>query len=370
MVSGMQRPGAADLELLRAVFACKQGAWELFVRQCQTDVYAACCIAFPTAQAKDEYVRAVAQLRANDFALLRPFDGRATLSGYLRLVLRDILCQRVARLLADEPDRGWRAFEHFFKRDIARIIGRYFPGAAETERDRDLYHDVVTALIDNGYRRILAYDGQGSFGGYVLRIVTNLCIDMLRKDMPRRRLPAAIKRLPPLEQEVFRQLYWEGCPPEQVAAAVRRQGIAVDGGDAIASAVQAVRAALPAGFKAGDEERPRMVPMPGAANPDEGPLDLPDDRPTPEDQTITRQEEDALEQASGALRAAIAQLPSDVRLYLQHTMSGEPPPAPRDIARRMGRPATEIYALRQQAERLLRQALRDNAAVKNLSMSV
>jgi RNA polymerase primary sigma factor len=356
--------------LVRAVFACKQGAWELFVRHCQADVFSACRFAFPDVQAADEYVRAIAQLRANDFALLRPFDGRATLSGYLRLVLRDVLCQRVARLLADEPDRGWRAFEHFFKRDIARIIARYFPGAAETERDRDLYHDVVTALIDNNYRRILAYDGQGSFGGYVLRIVTNLCIDLLRKDMPRRRLPAAIKRLPPLEQEVFRQLYWEGCPPEQVASAVRKEGIAVDGADAIAAAIKAVRAVLPAGFKAGDEERPRMVPMPSAANPDEGPIDLPDDGPTPEEEAITRQQEQALEQATGALRTAIAQLPAEIRLYLQHSMSGEPPPAPRDIARRMGRPATEIYALRQQAERLLRQALRDNAAVKNLHMSV
>jgi hypothetical protein len=36
----------------------------------------------------------------------------------------------------------------------------------------------------------------------------------------------------------------------------------------------------------------------------------------------------------------------------------------------MGRPVSEIYTLRQQADRLLRQALRDNAAIKNLRMSV
>jgi hypothetical protein len=40
-------------------------------------------------------------------------------------------------------------------------------------------------------------------------------------------------------------------------------------------------------------------------------------------------------------------------------MSKDPPPPPRDIAQLMGRPVTEIYALRQQTERALRQALRD-----------
>jgi len=356
--------------MLRAVLAGRPGAWAQFVQQCQSDVYAACCIAFPGAQAKDEYVAVMAQLRANDFALLRAFDGRATLSAYLRLVLRDVLCQRVARLLVDAPDRGWRAFEHFFKRDITRIITRYFPAAAEAGRERDIYHDVVMALIENGYRRILAYDGQGSFGGFVLRIVNNLCVDLLRRDVPRRRLPAAIQRLPALEQEVFRQRYWEECPPEQLVAAVRGQGIAVDGPEAVAAAEKAVRAALPANFKTGDDDRPRMVSMSVAANPADDPLEVADDRATPEEEAIARQHEDTLAQASGALRAAIAQLPGDVRLYLQHVMAEDPAPAPRDIARRMGRPATDIYALRQQADRLLRQALREHPAIKSLRLSV
>lgn len=42
----------------------------------------------------------------------------------------------------------------------------------------------------------------------------------------------------------------------------------------------------------------------------------------------------------------------------------------REIAKLMARPVTEIYRLRQQAERLLRQALSENSAVKNLRMSV
>ena len=229
---------------------------------------------------------------------------------------------------------------------------------------------MVSALIENGYRRILAYDGQGSFGGFVLRIVNNLCVDRLRKDVPRRRLPAAIQRLPETEQEVFRQLYWEKCPEHQLGAVLRARKIEL-GAEAIATAVAAVRAALPRNFAAGEEDsRPRLVALPGAADGRAGEGDLPDDRPTPEDAVIAGEDENTLEQATGALKAAIARLPQEIRLYLQYVMSGDSDLAPRDIARLMARPVTDIYRLRQQAERLLRQALSENSAVKNLRMSV
>ncbi len=90
----------------------------------------------------------------------------------------------------------------------------------------------------------------------------------------------------------------------------------------------------------------------------------------PEDAVIAQQDEAALEQATGALKIAIARLPQDIRLYLQHVMSGDGDLAPRDIARLMARPVTDIYRLRQQADRMLRQALSENSAVKNLRMSV
>ena len=354
--------------MLRAVFAHRPDAWALFVRQCQGDVYTACRMAFPDNDADDVFVQVMAQLRADDFALLRAFDGRATMSAYLRLVLRDVLSERVARLLSENPERGWRAFEHFFKRDLLRIVARYFPAAGDGEDD--IYHDIASALIEDGYRRILAYDGQGSFGGFVLRIVNNLCIDLLRKDVPRRRLPAAIQRLPAAEQEVFRQLYWENCPEHQLAAALQVRKIEL-GGEAIATAIATVRAALPRNFSAGDEDkRPRLVALPGSTDDRGGEGELPDERPTPEDAVIAGQDEETLEQAASALKAAIARLPQEIRLYLQYVMSGDHDLPPRDIAKLMARPVTEIYRLRQQAERLLRQALSENSAVKNLRMSV
>ncbi len=368
MASGAARQGAADLAMLRAVFAHAPDAWALFVRQCQGDVYTACRMAFPDNEAKDVFVQIMAQLRADDFALLRAFDGRATISAYLRLVLRDVLSARVARLLSENPERGWRAFEHFFKRDLQRIIARYFPAAGDGEDD--IYNDIAAALIENGYRRILAYDGQGSFGGFVLRVVNNLCVDLLRKDVPRRRLPAAIQRLPPAEQEVFRQLYWESCPEHQLAAALRACKVEL-GKEAMATAVATVRAALPRDFgTADDNHRPRLVALPGSTDGRDGDSELPDERPTPEDAVIAQQDEAALEQATGALKVAIARLPQEIRLYLQYVMSGDGDLPARDIARLMARPVTDIYRLRQQADRMLRQALSENSAVKNLRMSV
>jgi len=370
MASGT--PGAADLELLRALFAHRPGTWDEFVRKYKSDVYRPCCLIFPAQHADEVFVDVMRQLHANDCALLREFDGRATLSAYLRLVMRDLLFPQIARLLTEKPERGWLAFEHFFKRDIDRIIARQFPGAAETGRDQDLYHEVASALIEDNYRRLQGYKGEGSFGGYVLSVVRNLCIDLLRKEMPRRRLPAAIKRLPELEQEGFRQLYWEHCTPEQVASVVRAKGLAPGGAEAVANAVSAVKAALPPNFKAGagDDERPRAVPLPGSDEAEGGSAELADDRPTPEDEVIDRQNEAVWQQACAALKAVIARQPAETRLYLEYVMAKDPPMAPRIIAQLMGRPVTEIYALRQQAERLLRQALRDDPAIKNLSMSV
>jgi len=357
MVSGT--PGAADLEFLRALFAHRPGAWDEFSRRHRNDVYRPCRLIFPDQHAEEVFVQAMGQLRANDFELLRGFDGRAPLSAYLRVVMRDLLSTQVAGLLSDQPDRGWRAFEYFFKRDIERRIAKQFPDAVESGRQEDLYHEIAGGLIENEYRRLKGYKGQGSFGGFVRSTVKNLCIDLLRKEIPRRRLPAAIKRLSDLEQEVFRQLYWERCAPEQLATALRGKSPAAGNPETLAAAVKAVRAALPSDFeaRAGDGERPQMVPLPDR-EPDAG-ADLADEGLTPEEEVIARQNESAWQKACSALKAIIAKQPPETRLYLEYIMSKDPPPPPRDIAQLMGRPVTEIYALRQQTERALRQALRD-----------
>jgi len=354
--------GAADLAVVRALFAGKPGAWDTFVRLTKDDVYTACRLACPADEVDRAFTDIFAQLHADNFARLAKYDGRARLSSYLRLELRDLLAQQLVRRFVRDRNAGWHVFEAFFKADIVRLIARYFPPSIGG-LDEDKYQDIVSLLIEDDYRRLRAYDGHGSFGGFVLGIVRNLCIDLLRKEVPRRRLPAAIKRLPELEQEVFRQLYWQQCPPGELAARIAKKSPAHGDPTAVARAVDAVKAALPPTYRADREtERPRLVPL-AAGGSDEG-AELADERGSPEEHMLAREEEESLEQASLALRDVIASLPPEIRLYVQLNMSYDPPLPPREIARRMARPVVDIYRLRQQAERALERALSENAAVK------
>ena len=123
-------------------------------------------------------------------------------------------------------------------------------------------------------------------------------------------------------------------PEHQLAAALRARKVEL-GAEAIAAAVAAVRAALPRDFSAGDDNhRPRLVALPGSTDGRDGESELPDERPTPEDAVIAQQDETALEQATGALKTAIARLPQEIRLYLQYVMSGDG-----DLAATRHRPA-------------------------------
>jgi RNA polymerase primary sigma factor len=362
MVNAPSAQGAADLAVVRALFAGKPGAWDAFVLLIKDDVYTACRLACPADEVDRAFTEILAQLHADNFARLAKYDGRASLSSYLRLELRDLLAQQLVRRFVRDRNAGWHVFEAFFKADIVRLITRYFPSSLGGS-DEDKYQDIVALLIEDDYRRLRAYDGHGSFGGFVLGIVRNLCIDLLRKELPRRRLPAAIKRLPELEQEVFRQIYWSDCPPDELAARLAKKSALSGGPAAVARALESVKAALPPNYRAEREtERPRLVPL-AAGGSDEG-AEIADERDSPEEHMLAREEDESLEQASLALRDVIATLPSEIRLYVQLNMSYDPPLPPREIARRMARPVVEIYRLRQHAERALERALSENAAVK------
>ena len=125
-------------------------------------------------------------------------------------------------IFSEDSERGWKAFETFFKNDISRIIAKQFPSVVkhETTDDgssrEDLYQEICLLLVDQSYRRIMSYDCRGSFTGYIRRIVQNLCMDLLRKTEGRRRVPEKILQLSELEQEVFKLLHWRGCADQDL----------------------------------------------------------------------------------------------------------------------------------------------------------
>ena len=215
---------------------------------------------------------------------------------------------------------------------------------------------------------VRAYSGRGSPAGYVLHVIENLAIDHVRTIIPRRRLPAAVQRLPELDQAVFRLLYWEQLsadPPLLIGRLPRGDG-AADLAE-VAAAVARVRRAVPMGYQAERSAATQMVDISTAeqAGPAAGAEDLA--AATPEDQLMERQERLLLEKALAALQAALPRLTATERLYLECALAGHPA---REIARMNGLPVEAVHRLAQQVKRRLAQEIGGVEAVKNWKLSV
>ena len=375
MTEPAREKGAGEAELLAALLGGEAAGWEGFVRRVQQDVYTACCLAFPsTVDADRAFTEVFRQIRANDFSILRAFDARrGSLSSYLRLILRDILARQVVALFVEDHNRGWKAIEHFFRRDIVQSIGRHFPDLADrtgkTRYDEESYQEICLRLIEDGYRRIRAYDGTGSFGGFMLRIINNLCVDLIRERSGRRRLPAGIRRLPDLEQEVYRQLYWKNCPPDQLAAALAQGQVSNSTGD-IARAVDVVRSALRKEHVNGVSAADPVISLSQPADSEQRNrlIEIEDELPNPEERLFIQDAQAALDKASARLQIALDALPAEMQVYVKLRFWEELPA--RDVARIMNLSDTEIYRLRAKTERMLGLALGADADVQNWRQAV
>jgi RNA polymerase sigma factor (sigma-70 family) len=318
------------------------------------------------AETEDAFRDVMAALRADGFLRLRGYDGRARVRVYAALVVRDLLAERVVKLLALEADRGWRAFEAFFSDDMRRMILRMLPGNDHRQNREDAYQSVCESLLKNDLQRLRAYSGRGSPSGFILHIIENLVIDYVRTILPRRRLPAAIQRLAELDQAVFRLLYWERLAPDPSVLLVHlARAEPPPTATAVAEAVARVRAALPPGYHA--ERNGQAIDISAA---DEfvlagGAEDFA--VPTPEEKLAEGQVDGLLEQALAALQQALPRLDAAERLYLQLALTGQPA---REIARLLGLPAETVHKLAQKVKKRLREEIGGEEAVKKWRLSV
>jgi DNA-directed RNA polymerase specialized sigma24 family protein len=218
------RPGGSvtaccdpDQKTLQAALKGDMEAAAAFTRAAADLVWNACQrVTRSEAETEEAFREVMAALRADGFARLKGYDGRARVRVYLALVVRDLLVERILRLLALDAERGWRAFEAFFAEDMRRMILRMLSGTDQEQNREDAYQSVCEALVKNDLQRLRAYSGRGSPSGFILHIIENLVIDYVRTIVPRRRLPAAIARLAALDQSIFRLLYWERLAPDPV----------------------------------------------------------------------------------------------------------------------------------------------------------
>src|SRR5215475_11349314 len=215
----------SELSLVNAVLAGDAAASARFIAFASQTLWSAVTrLEGDGAEGEAAFLHVVAALKADGYGRLKAFDGRARLSTYLALVARDILSERLARRFSEAPEEAWSRFARFFERDIRRRVSRRFPSDAATSTQDDAYQEICLKLIEGDYRRIRAYGGRGSFIGYVLTTVDRLLIDLVRRDSPRRRLPAAVARLSALDQAVYTATAWEGCPADVERLVARLRG--------------------------------------------------------------------------------------------------------------------------------------------------
>jgi RNA polymerase primary sigma factor len=303
------------------------------------------------AAAEAAYLKVLDALRADDWQRLKAFDGRASLATWLALFARRVLIEALPQALAAAPDAGWRRFERIFGRDIRRRVARRFPRADQTVHD-DLFQEVCVGLVEDGYRRLLAFGGTGSFEGFVLTLIDRLLIDLLRKEAPRRRLPAEVERMSGLDQAVFIQAAWKGAPMEPARLLERLGGHAPELDlFTVAASLQRVRGAVEA-------ERTRRS-FGRTASIDESPEQggigdtLASNDPDPEDELIRRQAEGGQSALIGAIVAAAEAWPDDERVYLKTFLGSGAPP--REIARMMARPIEAVRQIQQRVQRRMTQ---------------
>jgi RNA polymerase primary sigma factor len=269
-------------------------------------------------EAKEALATVLGDVGARSFERLRAFDGRARLATFLVLACREILCERLLRLLKEDLSAAWGGFEAMFRADILRLIKRRLPGVDRDDLRQEAYQEISLALIADDGRRLRAYRGGGAFGGFVLHMTDRLLIDYIRTFSKRRRARSASPESPGAE------------------AAPRR---------------------------------PRLVSLeelPGAAD------QLPDNSGglnSPEEALIEAENERLAADAGQVLRDLARSLPAEEELYLEIVLSAALPRPAREIARLMGRPVQEVYRVREQVKRKLHEAVRAHPAVRKWRMA-
>jgi RNA polymerase primary sigma factor len=272
----------------------------------------------------------------------------------LALVARDVLADRLASRLVATPQTAWSAFELFFKADIRRRIAQRFP--REEAGSEDIYQDICLKLVEDNFRRVRAYDGRGSFVGYVLTVVERILIDHVRRDVPRRRLPAAVTRLSRLDQQIYAVIVWGRCPADakRVSEALRGRSDPAPPLTEIVIALQRLAAVVALEPDDAVGHRKETISLDLLMRRD-GSMLLADGTPTPEEQLLLQEEERSRAELILAIRVAAADLPAEDRCYLQTIFSATNPLPPRQVARIMGCAVEDVYRLRQRARRWIAQ---------------
>jgi DNA-directed RNA polymerase specialized sigma24 family protein len=311
--------------------------------------------------ARDAFHAVWSVLTAESFHRCAVWSGVGSFETFLTLQVRDLLLQWIVRLLGEDSEAGWRVFSACFDREIRRRIVRFHANASDWD---DARQNVLIALWQDGCRRLQGYSGRGSFTAHVRAVVDNLLIDDFRRVAGRRRLPAAIEALSPLDRQIFTAIYWDEVPAEtgSLLAVVASNHPGTTRAD-IEAARNRVQAAVPRGYSG----RVREVSLDAKTNEteklqntlvDQGQGSQPNN---PLEILLSIHDEALLEAAIAALKRAMEKLDDEDRNYLHLVLDGVD--KPRDLAKALSIPAENIYVVKARVQRRLRAILAEDSDV-------
>jgi hypothetical protein len=326
-----------DRMLVARLVEGDRDAPEVFFRRMQNVIWNSCRALTrgePAAEHVFHYIvyKACLALAEDNFHRLSAYKGRWPLAIDVALAVREILAQRLLRLLSGDEARGWTAFLHFFHESIETWIVK--AKILETDRDQ-AYEFVLAGLQRKNSLKIKKYSGirrtgdASLFAGYVKAVVKRLILDFLRHKYGRRRLPKPIERLSLLDQLVFVEIYWNGTPPDS-GSLLPRLGLLKPPGkskDEVAAAIEGIRTSdIDQAIIRVSEASPINKPIGGVINTFPRRLgvgrELVDPGPNPEEVLDDNQMEELTKAAYKILAPAIRQLPQSEQILLTQMVDG------------------------------------------------
>jgi RNA polymerase sigma factor (sigma-70 family) len=215
------------------------------------------------------------------------------------------------QLRSRDPREAWARFLELYSPRLFDVARRF---ERDDEAVADCYLYICEQLNGNGFRRLLRFrpDGPARFSTWLCAVARNLCLDWHRREFGRHRVFESVARLPALDQEIFRGLFVERLPIEDLFLKLepRHPGLTIE---QVAECAGQVQQAL--------SSRQRWLltvrgargapPAAGALGGDEQELlRIPSEMPNPESWA-------GLQEERAALLRAMSHLPAPERLLIK-----------------------------------------------------
>jgi len=112
------------------------------------------------------------------------------------------------------PDSTWSDFLDQYNTHILHIIGDMI---SDPDHKMDAYSNILEKIKSRNYHRITEYYSEPreyDFSVWLSVVVRNLCLDYIRRQKGRRRLPKYVQTLSWCNQLIYQYIYWKQYPRE------------------------------------------------------------------------------------------------------------------------------------------------------------